>query len=351
MKNTKNSSPLNKQAKQKQPAARSGKTARSGLGCSLALVVLLIGLAAAALLGGPRLLAFVDQTGAAPVLVDDQTSPEALAARHNQELAQLNSYGWVDKTAGVARIPITRALALVAESALPVGQGLATGEPATADSATDLSNVNYQDDILPIFEQHCAECHGADDPEEGLQLTTYKGVLAGSFYGSVVKAGDPDNSYLVELVVTGQMPKKGSNLSQAEIDTIIAWINAGLPEQGSATADTAATEPISGTTTADTAAPVDLANVSFQNDVLPIFQDRCSECHGTDEPEEGLVLLSYKDVMAGSIYGSVVKAGAPDDSYLVEMIVTGQMPKKGDDLTQAQIDTIVAWIEAGALDN
>lgn len=35
------------------------------------------------------------------------------------EDAQLNSYGWVDRNAGVARIPIARALQLLAERGLP----------------------------------------------------------------------------------------------------------------------------------------------------------------------------------------------------------------------------------------
>lgn len=326
---------------------------RSGLGCSLALAFLLIALGAGIAVGGPRLLTLVNQTNTVSLPLNDQTSPEALAALRNQETAQLTTYGWVDQAAGVAHIPIERALALVAESGLPLGQPAnATTSASTEANATALSNVNYQDHILPIFEQHCAECHGADDPEEGLQLTTYQGVMAGSIYGSVVKPGDPENSYLVEMVVTGKMPKKGPDLSPAEIETIVAWIQAGAPERGPASAEATAPEASAAiSTTAAATTTVDLANLSFQKDVLPIFVDHCSECHGDDEPEEGLVLTSYKDVMAGSIYGSVVKPGEPDDSYLVEMVATGQMPKRGPDLSPAQIDTIVAWIKAGAPDN
>ena len=33
------------------------------------------------------------------------------------------------------------------------------------------------------------------------------------------------------------------------------------------------------------------------------------------------------------------------------VISTGKMPKRGDPLTQEEIDVIVAWIKAGALDN
>jgi len=213
------------------------KPKRGGLGCSLAVLVLLLGLTAGIVLGGPRLLAFVDQTGAMPQVVTDNTSPAALAARHNQELAQLNGYGWVDKGTGIARIPIARAIALVAQSNLPVGavapeKGTATaestaGDAPPAESTVDLTNVSFQKDVLPIFTDRCAECHGTDEPEEGLVLTSYKDVMVGSIYGSVVKPGDPDNSYLVEMVSTGQMPKKGADLTPTQIDTIVAWIKAG----------------------------------------------------------------------------------------------------------------------------
>ena len=46
---------------------------------------------------------------------------------------QLNSYDWVDEKAGVARIPIDRAMELIAQRGLPVySQGSATAAAATA---------------------------------------------------------------------------------------------------------------------------------------------------------------------------------------------------------------------------
>jgi hypothetical protein len=43
---------------------------------------------------------------------------QVLRAREN---AILNSYGWVDKQAGIARIPIDRAIDLLAQEGLPTG--------------------------------------------------------------------------------------------------------------------------------------------------------------------------------------------------------------------------------------
>ena len=45
-------------------------------------------------------------------------------ARQNEEL---NSYGWIDRTAGVVRIPIVRAMELVLEQGLPTRSGTNAG--------------------------------------------------------------------------------------------------------------------------------------------------------------------------------------------------------------------------------
>ena len=57
-------------------------------------------------------------TGACKIM--DQLAAGSCAAEH----ADLNSYGWVDRTSGIARIPIDRAMQLVLERGLPdVGGG------------------------------------------------------------------------------------------------------------------------------------------------------------------------------------------------------------------------------------
>ncbi len=95
---------------------------RSGLGCTIAFAILLLGLVATVVVGGPRLLnRLAAPTVAVPLPIEDNTTPEQLAERQQQQIAQLNGYGWVDQAAGIARIPITRAIALLAESGLPVG--------------------------------------------------------------------------------------------------------------------------------------------------------------------------------------------------------------------------------------
>jgi hypothetical protein len=57
--------------------------------------------------------------------------PVELGAVRRQEEAQLNSYGWVQKEAGVVRIPIERAKELLLERGLPVRP-----QPANPDESS-----------------------------------------------------------------------------------------------------------------------------------------------------------------------------------------------------------------------
>ena len=117
--------------------------------------------------------------------------------------------------------------------------------------------------------------------------------------------------------------------------------------------DTAApTEPAVATDPAiATQPPVSGPTVSFANDVLPILQSRCVNCHGGNEIEEGLLLRSHPEVMAGSDNGPVVIPGDAANSLLVELVATMEMPKRGPKLTPPQIQIITDWVNQGALDN
>ncbi|HXQ33312.1 MAG TPA: c-type cytochrome domain-containing protein, partial [Anaerolineales bacterium] len=120
-------------------------------------------------------------------------------------------------------------------------------------------------------------------------------------------------------------------------------------------------------TSTDTAAPTDTAQattpaaatqpvaqgatVSFATDILPIIQSRCINCHGGDRTEEGLVMLTYAELMAGSDNGPVVMPGDAGNSLLAELVSTQKMPKRGPKLTPPQVQVIIDWINQGAVDN
>lgn len=129
---------------------------------------------------------------------------------------------------------------LLSVIALPLGVGLAFQGNLGFDRPTPLASVGpYQDvsyaaDVVPILEARCWSCHGADDPrtgepkiEEGLDMTTYEGLMKGSEYGPIVEPGGPDASLMLEMISSGDMPKIGDMLRPQEIEIIRNWIAEG----------------------------------------------------------------------------------------------------------------------------
>jgi hypothetical protein len=64
----------------------------------------------------PRLAREREATPGTPLQVD---APNELRRMRAAEQAALNSYGWVDKEAGIVRIPVDRAMEILAKKGLP----------------------------------------------------------------------------------------------------------------------------------------------------------------------------------------------------------------------------------------
>ena len=92
-------------------------------------------------------------------------------------------------------------------------------------------------------------------------------------------------------------------------------------------------------------------DVSFTNDVKPILSGSCKDCHGGNQTKARLNMTTYEGLMAGGLDGVVIVAGNSTDSYLIQLVTDGKMPKRGSRLTSEQIQTISRWIDAGALNN
>ena len=87
--------------------------------------------------------------------------------------------------------------------------------------------VSFSEQVMPIFERHCTECHSEENAELGLKLDTYEAVMAGSDYGTVIEAGDADGSLLVDMISSGDMPEDGDPVSPDDLELIRTWIAEG----------------------------------------------------------------------------------------------------------------------------
>ncbi len=108
-----------------------------------------------------------------------------------------------------------------------------TDAPTTAPAATAATApaaVSFAKDVQPILEQNCVKCHGGSDGKKGgLSLKTYDDLMQGGQDGKIVLPGNAANSPLVEVIMSGKMPKRAPKLAQSAIDTISAWVAAGAP--------------------------------------------------------------------------------------------------------------------------
>lgn len=109
-----------------------------------------------------------------------------------------------------------------APTAAPTAESPAATEPAVAGAT-----VSFANDILPLLESRCVNCHGGDKVEEGLTLTSHASIIAGSENGDVITPGDAANSLLAELVSNQKMPKRGPKLTPPQVQIIVDWINQG----------------------------------------------------------------------------------------------------------------------------
>jgi hypothetical protein len=88
---------------------------------------------------------------------------------------------------------------------------------------------------------------------------------------------------------------------------------------------------------------------TFEKDVLPILKAKCLRCHSGEKPKAGLDLSTRRGALAGGRSGAAIRRAAAESSLLWERIAAGEMPLKGDPLTNEEKGIIRTWINEGAL--
>lgn len=106
-------------------------------------------------------------------------------------------------------------------------------------------------------------------------------------------------------------------------------------------------------------APRVAAEVSFKEDVFPIIELRCLDCHqpgGVGHKKSGLDLRTYKGLMKGTKHGPMVKPGKALESNLLAVIERRTspeiwMPHERKQLSKCERRTFRFWVMQGARDN
>ena len=195
-----------------------------------------------------------------------------------------------------------------------------------AEGATGL----YETRIRGLLMKRCAQCHGPERGQAGLDLTTPEGLRRGAETGPVLSPDQPSESRLYQVIRDRRMPPKGAGkLTRAEIGLILKWM-----EQG---------------------APLPAAARLNQHDVLPIMRLRCTVCHGNRRQEAGLDLRTVEGMLKGGKSGPAIVAGKPEESLVLKMVRAGKMPPPRQvvsvsvkPMAPEEIDKLERWIAAGA---
>jgi len=93
-----------------------------------------------------------------------------------------------------------------------------------------------------------------------------------------------------------------------------------------------------------TAATPQAAAPTWNDNVGPLFQQKCAACHGA-AALGGLNLTTYADAMKGGQSGPAILAGDAENSLLIQKQKAGGHPGQ---LLPEEIAQLIAWIQAGA---
>jgi len=208
--------------------------------------------------------------------------------------------------------------------------------PAVLHAQSTAGAPVFERDILPIFSTYCFTCHGKTSPELGMDLRTAASVLRGSHNGPVIKKGSPESSRLFQLVSKHLMPPPAfeSIVPDPDVETIRRWISSGAhSSQSKGDIPEVARRQIS----------------RFEKEIQPIFNARCTACHGGQTPQSGLDLTSLTPALKGGKHGPVILEGFSDKSVLIRQLQSGVMPPAGagEPIKKAELELMRGWIDEG----
>jgi hypothetical protein len=88
----------------------------------------------------------------------------------------------------------------------------------------------------------------------------------------------------------------------------------------------------------------DTTNVSYSKQILPILQDNCYTCHQGSAASSGIDLSDFATLQAHVANGDLVSAVTHNGKVT-------PMPYELPQLPSCEVNTIVAWVDQGALNN
>jgi hypothetical protein len=112
--------------------------------------------------------------------------------------------------------------------------------------------------------------------------------------------------------------------------------------------------PVAAILTFSPAAYADPARPTFDEDVLPVLRQHCTNCHGNDKQKGDLNLASYAAMQKGGSSGAVFTPGDAGKSRIYSLsahLEEPKMPPSGNKVPDAQLNLLKLWAEQGGREN
>lgn len=100
-----------------------------------------------------------------------------------------------------------------------------------AGATSAQTKPDFSADIQPVFARKCLMCHNGKTAQNGVRLDDGDAAMAGGYSGPIIVAGKSGESKLFQRITSTKkgfmMPPVGAPLTEAEIASVKAWIDAG----------------------------------------------------------------------------------------------------------------------------
>ncbi|MCF8277347.1 MAG: hypothetical protein K9J17_11500 [Flavobacteriales bacterium] len=216
------------------------------------------------------------------------------------------------------------------EPIVPLNFNPSPDDTTTTTATCDPDTTYFVNEVLPIFASSCAMsgCHNSPNGQDGVVLTSYQTILS----TGDVDPGDPNGSKVYDVLFesgSDLMPplSSGITLTNDQKNAIYEWILQGA--QNNACSE----------------GSCDTLNVSYANDVRPIFQLHCMGCHSGNASSGGAIAFdTFAQVATYASNGRLLGAIAHQAGY-------SAMPQGQAIMSDCKIATIRQWINEGTQNN
>lgn len=107
--------------------------------------------------------------------------------------------------------------------------------PVKVVMADGSETVSFRNEIAPWMVNICVGCHSGNNPRGEFKFTTFEELLQGGPTGDTIVPGDPDKSYIVDLVLRQEplkMPQGQAQLKRSQAVMLETWIREGAHFDG-----------------------------------------------------------------------------------------------------------------------